>query len=953
MASDDLIAGLKDNYTKAWNSVKDVKPKSNTSNNGRNVRGVGNRNINSQRNAYSNIDTAMTILEKLPEFTEYGSSLSYNISYAFTDSPLLALISLLSKIGVTIKDLKEWITDFLIGALPAIEIGVKASLLSNLKGMVACAADPRIPKWMRKQIGEYYFDSLFHKFDDETYRERERGLDIPLNAIDPNRILSKSPYSKEGWQYYYGVKSAERIANFQHDSVVGDVLVTASTPTYKLVRAKDFNAFLWYAIHKSQLASPTHLSINGTSFDYPDGSMSYTIDTSRGGKTLLAQMVAIPQYSPDDENKYDKISLGQTFIVESEGNDMNNVLGICYSKESNKDNVDTADILLPISNDWNSINWYVNKDEYFTNNLGFSYDEPTSHRNEKGLCNIEYINPNYRSEYFSSRAFNGLRFTILPKPYVYIPYVNNGEDLWRVKRILFDDMGNPDSNGRFSLPTDMMTSSGSPYVHNLDMQSANAKKSAYINNPDNVDNINNDWQNLLEEITSSATTHSEEDMAIYVAHQHSEDPDWDVRIAISYQILQGADLEGSNYTEVDRKRAMDVIFNAAGKIAEEKQHGEGSNVRFEVGEEADNCTLFIDKKTGMYKLGKTKEDGIEPNLSKHLIECYNGLTLYEFNYDYVMGLKLFDPSVVAYRLIQSALNMRVTTVLSANLDFDNNEYSFYSSSQRIERLLKKIIESGDEEYTDCFYTFSNDDFIDMLNESELRRYNNLPYENSKTILNIDEVAEILAGISSESTLIEQREAISNAIEKTFAIIAENNNDIAKRDAYKVQFDFATNLLTKLAMILLESLITPKVLMIIAVNRTLMGDDSRMLTTEDLLKGAQGLIIGIIKELRDLIVKKLLDYVLDYLSPMALEVGAKLEVEQYQNYIDLIKSLLALFKGISRTISRINSILSSMSSAFNNANGNYDLPTVLDNVNYADIIESAIENNNNDTPINNC
>lgn len=142
-------------------------------------------------------------------------------------------------------------------------------------------------------------------------------------------------------------------------------------------------------------------------------------------------------------------------------------------------------------------------------------------------------------------------------------------------------------------------------------------------------------------------------------------------------------------------------------------------------------------------------------------------------------------------------------------------------------------------------------------------------------------------------------------------------------------------------------------MIIAVNRTLMGDDSRMLTTEDLLKGAQGLIIGIIKELRDLIVKKLLDYVLDYLSPMALEVGAKLEVEQYQNYIDLIKSLLALFKGISRTISRINSILSSMSSAFNNANGNYDLPTVLDNVNYADIIESAIENNNNDTPINNC
>lgn len=949
MASDDLIAGLKDNYAKAWNSVDDIKPNFSNSNNGRKTSWVGNKGINSQRSAYSSIDTAMTILEKLPEFNEYGPNISYNVSYTYTDSPLLAIISLLTRIGVTINDLKEWVTDFLIGALPAIEIGVKASLLENLKSMVACSADPRIPKWMRKQTGEYYFDSLLHDLDGVDYKERERGIDIPINSIDPNGILFKSPYSKEGWQYYYGVKSAERIASYQYESVLNDAVVTSQTPTYKLVRAKDFNAFLWYTIHKSQLASPTHISISGTTFDYPDGSMSYTIDTNRGGKTLLAQMVAVPQYSTEDSNKYDKISLGQTFVVESEGSDMLNVLGICYAKESNSDNVDTADILLPVSTDWNSVNWYVNKDEYFSNNLGFSYEEPTSHRKEKGLCNIEYINPNYKSEYFSSRAFNGLRFTILPKPYMYIPYVNNGEDLWRVKRILFDDMGNPDTNGRFSLPTEMMTSSGTPYVHNLDMQSATAKKSIYINNPDNINNINNDWQELLSSITSSSSTHSENDIAIFVTKMHEEDKDWDVRIAIAYQILEGADLNGSNYTESDRKVALNIMFMASDMIAKSKHHDTENIVRFEVGEEYDNCSLFIDKKTGNYRLGKTRQEGIEPNLSKHLIECYNGLTLYEFNYDYVMGLKLFDPSVVAYRLIMSALNMSVTNVLSENIDFDNNDYSFYSSSQRIEQLLRKIIESGDEEYTDCFYTFSNDDFIDMLNQSELRRYNNLPYENSETILNIEEVADILAGISSESTLIEQREAISNAIERTFAIISDNNNDIAKRDAYKVQFDFATNLLTKLALILLESLITPKVLMIIAVNRSLMGNDSRTLTTEDLLNGVKGLIIGIIKELRDLIVKKLLDYVLDYLTPMAAEIGVKLETEQYQNYISLVKSLLAMFSSASRSIQRIDSVLSSMLSSFGNTNGNYDLPTVLDNVNYADIIEQTIESNNNDTP----
>lgn len=41
-----------------------------------------------------------------------------------------------------------------------------------------------------------------------------------------------------------------------------------------------------------------------------------------------------------------------------------------------------------------------------------------------------------------------------------------------------------------------------------------------------------------------------------------------------------------------------------------------------------------------------------------LYECYPRLTVYEFNYDYVMGMKLFDPTVVTAQLLETVINFK-------------------------------------------------------------------------------------------------------------------------------------------------------------------------------------------------------------------------------------------------------------------------------------------------------
>ena len=118
---------------------------------------------------------------------------------------------------------------------------------------------------------------------------------------------------------------------------------------------------------------------------------------------------------------------------------------------------------------------------------------------------------------------------------------------------------------------------------------------------------------------------------------------------------------------------------------------------------------------------------------------------------------------------------------------------------------------------------------------------------------------------------------------------------------------------------------------------------------------KGVIRAVIKEIKELIMKKILDYILDYLGPLAAELLAKYSAEQFAVYQAILKDLLNLFRTGKMLYNQINSALSSFFAQFksNSSGTDYDLPTVLDNVDYADIIKT----NDNDTekPVssNNC
>ena len=127
-----------------------------------------NKKRQKQQETFANIDATMAILEKMPDLVDVGLDFMNAESYTYAENPLSFLFNILKALGVEEDELKKWITEILTGVLPTIELGVKGALLANIKAIISCEYDPRIPWWLRKRAGDNVYIDLFR----DPYAER-------------------------------------------------------------------------------------------------------------------------------------------------------------------------------------------------------------------------------------------------------------------------------------------------------------------------------------------------------------------------------------------------------------------------------------------------------------------------------------------------------------------------------------------------------------------------------------------------------------------------------------------------------------------------------------------------------------------------------------------------------------------------------------------------------------
>lgn len=711
-----------------------------------------------QQDAMASIDTAKAMLDKVLTILGVIEN-SPSLTLTFATNPIGFLLQMLEHLGVTYEELRLWLTNFLIYVLPALEIAVKAILLTNLKKMVSCSIDPRIPDKYRKlhKTGEYN-------------SSQEYGIDIDIESIDFLNKLATSPLSEEGSEMYFGLEGV--------------------TDVYKFARADDMDAFLWFVIHKAH---------------FPNSNTIETIDDIKNrivpnhtanvtGSSLLEEV----KIDCSSDNNESSILAGNTFAYSG-----GNVISMCVDAKHDKiANKIVNNTLVPVSDDWNSANWYIRRADQLGKNIGFGWEvnnenantkysgEGRDYSKERGICNLQYLDQSLSEDSpITGLVNNKLRFSILPKPYVHVPNLSKGEAPWRFKKMLFDAKGNYDPNGKYTF-------------------------------------------------VQTAT----EDVSV----------------------------EGK------------IIYHLSSDVT-------------------------IDIKTGDVHVENPSD------LVKDLFECYPGLTVYEFNYDYVMGMKLFDAKVIATTLLDALIDARLG--LSITFGKEREE-----AIEGLKEIIKNVINSDDSTVTDCFYTFDNTKYEALLRKSEEKRARQQRFGNvTEEVGSFANVREILDEYDANAELHEQVDILNRAITQASVNITEG---VAEKDKYKIHYGFVTDLIEQLTFAVVSSIFSPKVLMLLEVNETLMGGKWEKITMQDLITAMRSIIVAIVNEIRDLIVQELMKLVLKYLEPIIQMLTSIMLREQVEAYVDAINEILRNCP------------------FFWFSFGNRDLETKLDTVDYADIDTSV-------------
>ena len=240
----------------------------------------------------------------------------------------------------------------------------------------------------------------------------------------------------------------------------------------------------------------------------------------------------------------------------------------------------------------------------------------------------------------------------------------------------------------------------------------------------------------------------------------------------------------------------------------------------------------------------------------------------------------------------------------------------------------------DMEINECYYTFSNEEFDDMLKEMELKRYNSM-YLGSETTpaIQVDpqSIIDSLDSINSMATSNEKLNAITKTVYDIAMIPSEDRGVSASDgDGRSINSEWILNVVTALVKPLIKSILTPQVILLFIVDFKVMGlvnlDNLDIKDIDTIInlfyKKILSMFISLVKYIKDKITEFLMDLFYEYIAPLLVKVCSVILLEQLNDWIRLLNEAMACLPSFNAPLGQI------------------------DNVNYADIIptQNIPENN---------
>ena len=295
-------------------------------------------------------------------------------------------------------------------------------------------------------------------------------------------------------------------------------------------------------------------------------------------------------------------------------------------------------------------------------------------------------------------------------------------------------------------------------------------------------------------------------------------------------------------------------------------------------------------------------------------------TIFEFNKDYLENIRIFVPRIILSNLIETLIHGKIS-ILDTLLKSEQDNVI----DKKLDMIINGVLEETDTTVSDCFFSFSNEDYIEMIQQTELEKYS-ATYTGGDgspaTKYSKDALLDALDSINSTATMNETITEITKTVYDIASIPSEDSSVKASDGSVAMaNSNWLNRIVSAIMKPIVKSLLTPQVMLLFIINLEAVGmlniDGNFDKIFELIFKKILSLFVGLARYIRDKIIEFLLKLFKERMQPMLVQWSAILVSE---NINDWIRLLLEAIQCIPRF------------------NIKTDL-TEIDNVQYADIVKT--------------
>lgn len=285
-------------------------------------------------------------------------------------------------------------------------------------------------------------------------------------------------------------------------------------------------------------------------------------------------------------------------------------------------------------------------------------------------------------------------------------------------------------------------------------------------------------------------------------------------------------------------------------------------------------------------------------------------SLYKLNKLYLDNITIFTGRALLSYFIDYLFSGQLPSITGS---FTMSETAIQGS---LNNIIKNVIENDDQKINNCYYTFSNEEWIKLLEESELRKFHGVRSASGEIAkINSDEIVNRLTE-ASNATLHEQKTIIKSMFYDVQATAATDTMSVVS-DGWTWNYDWVINITTLIITPFVRCLFSPQVMALIMMNFEFAGIldltvlDSLDMIIEILRKKILGLIRQMVKLIKDYIVSALLELFKKTIKPLIEKYTAKLLLEYIEDYMAILieaSECVKLFgSGLGNTLTQIDDV----------------------------------------------